>query len=212
MAQKTSASAQPGRPPDEAKHAAVLAAARALFMEQGFARTTIEQVAAAAGVSKVTIYSRFTDKPTLFAAVVRSAVSAMRDNDGGERDGGSLEERLVDFGVPLFRFLLSGELIAFHRLMTHEVLRAPELASRFFDAGPGFKRAQLTAIVAEAHARGEVAVDDPQRAAEDLLALWKGFHDVEMHLGVAQPMPPDQIEPRIRRGVRLWLRAHAPTG
>lgn len=205
------ASAPPGRPRDEAKHAAVIAAARRLFVERGFADTSIEQVAAAAGVSKVTIYSRFRDKPGLFAAVVRDAVSGMNSESESEAMADrSIEERLVAFGVPLFNFLLSGDLIAFQRIMVHEAPRVPELAARVFESGPGFKRAQLAEMIAGAHARGEVEVDDPLRAAEDLLALWKGFHDIEMHFGLAKPLEAEAVEERIRRGVRLWLKAHAP--
>ena len=57
-----------GRPADEAKREAILAAAAASFFEHGFAASSIEQIAADAGVSKVTIYNRFGDKRALFAA------------------------------------------------------------------------------------------------------------------------------------------------
>ncbi|MEH6724432.1 MAG: helix-turn-helix domain-containing protein, partial [Qipengyuania sp.] len=56
-----------GRPADEAKREAILAAAAASFFEHGFAASSIEQIAADAGVSKVTIYNRFGDKRALFA-------------------------------------------------------------------------------------------------------------------------------------------------
>ena len=56
-----------GRPVDPAKREAIVAAAAHSFFDIGYAATSIEQIAADAGVSKVTIYNQFGDKHTLFA-------------------------------------------------------------------------------------------------------------------------------------------------
>src|SRR3546814_12338908 len=76
MAQKVPAThakppAAPGRPKDMEKGSAILDAARRLFTSQGFDGTSMDQIAAGAGVSKPTVYSHYGDKETLFAAVVR---------------------------------------------------------------------------------------------------------------------------------------------
>lgn len=60
----------PGRPKDLAKREAILEAAKALFLSLGYANTSMDAVAAAAGVSKLTVYSHFTDKQTLFCSAV----------------------------------------------------------------------------------------------------------------------------------------------
>lgn len=57
-----------------ATRAAAIAAARQLFLEAGWAGTTIAAVGRAAGVSPETIYAVFGDKATLFAEVVRASV------------------------------------------------------------------------------------------------------------------------------------------
>ncbi|MFL5280610.1 MAG: TetR/AcrR family transcriptional regulator, partial [Rhodopila sp.] len=67
-----SAPLRPGRPKDSAKHAAILAAAKQLFARQPFEQVTMEAVAAQAAVSKMTVYSHFRDKETLFEAIVTS--------------------------------------------------------------------------------------------------------------------------------------------
>ena len=51
---------------------AILSSARELFLSDGYARTSMDAIAARAGVSKQTVYSHFADKDTLFAAVVAS--------------------------------------------------------------------------------------------------------------------------------------------
>ena len=62
----------PGRPKDMEKRAAVLEAAKNLFVSRGFEGTSMDAVAAEAGVSKLTVYSHFGDKDTLFKAAVQS--------------------------------------------------------------------------------------------------------------------------------------------
>jgi AcrR family transcriptional regulator len=52
----------------------VLAASRELFLEHGYARTTIEGIAARAGVSAQTVYNQFGTKCELLAAVLDRAI------------------------------------------------------------------------------------------------------------------------------------------
>ncbi len=53
---------------------AVLAAARRMFLEQGYAATTVGAIAAEAGVSVETVYKAFGNKPGLVKAVVDVAI------------------------------------------------------------------------------------------------------------------------------------------
>ncbi|MCU0729336.1 MAG: TetR/AcrR family transcriptional regulator [Sphingopyxis sp.] len=68
-----------GRPLDEGKRAAIVAAARDCFFEHGYSATSIEQIARRAGVSKVTVYNRFADKQALFVESVLLECSDMQD-------------------------------------------------------------------------------------------------------------------------------------
>lgn len=56
------------------KTAAILSGAMQVFLEQGYVGTTMDRVAAAAGVSKPTVYSHFHDKETLFNALIEQCV------------------------------------------------------------------------------------------------------------------------------------------
>ena len=56
------------------KREAILDGARQLFLEKGYAGTSMDEVAALAEVSKVTIYRHFSDKHSLFVAVVAEAI------------------------------------------------------------------------------------------------------------------------------------------
>ena len=70
MSDNISANVGPGRPKDLAKRQAILEAAKVLFLSNGYASTSMDAVAAEAGVSKLTVYSHFNDKETLFTAAV----------------------------------------------------------------------------------------------------------------------------------------------
>ena len=63
----------PGRPKDLAKRAAILDAAVRMFTRHGFEGASMDQIAAEAAVSKLTVYSHFGDKETLFGDALRVA-------------------------------------------------------------------------------------------------------------------------------------------
>src|ERR1700752_1863123 len=67
---RSSSRAPRGRPKDQDKRAAILTAAKMLFADQGLGGTSMEGLAAAAGVSKVKLYSHFPTKGELFRQTV----------------------------------------------------------------------------------------------------------------------------------------------
>src|ERR1700730_17965224 len=60
----------------------ILEVATELFLAEGYGSTTIEAVAARAGISKRTFYHRFDDKSALFAAVVHEIIEQIRPPPG----------------------------------------------------------------------------------------------------------------------------------
>ena len=54
---------------------AIMGAARNLFVEQGYAATTVAEIAAAAGVSVDTVYASIGRKPVLLRELVETALS-----------------------------------------------------------------------------------------------------------------------------------------
>ena len=66
------------------KRAAILTAARSLFVESGVERTSMDAVAARAGVSKRTVYDYYGDKHRLLLGVIEdageSALTTLRES------------------------------------------------------------------------------------------------------------------------------------
>ncbi len=196
-----------GRPRDPAKYSAIVEAARAAFFARGFHAATIEDIAQAAGVSKVTVYSRFGDKETLFEEVVRVESERMAAMFEAELTAGhSLEEQLNGFGLVLAGFKFSEEHQAVDRVLMNEIAQIPALAERFFAAGPQLCMTQLNDLLAQAARRGEIEIDDPALAADDLVGLWLGSGDLGMKLGLT-PLPSQEaLRARVLRATRLFLK------
>jgi TetR/AcrR family transcriptional repressor of mexJK operon len=204
---------RPGRPKDSAKHAAILAAAKQLFARLPFEQVTMEAVAAQAAVSKMTVYSHFRDKETLFEAIVTSVADQMIGIlSGGERHDAPLRERLIAVGCDFLGVILApGVCEMAHSLPTTLRDNRP-LALRFYNAGPGRVRRALAAMIAAAAERGELAVDDPACAADDLVSLWEGSRPAMIAFGLAEPVQPEEIRQRAVRGTAVFLRAYSPAG
>ena len=199
-----------GRPRDAKKREAILQAAHDLFFARGIEATTIEDVAAVACVSKVTVYGHFGDKLTLFEECVRRAVSIMEQGlIQSPPEGSSLPESLFAMGVPLLRFLTSEQMVAFDRSLAVEASRHPELARRFFEAGPYYCRGKLAEMIAAARDRGEIAIDNPLHGAEDVVGLWLGMLHKELSMGRVPSPTQTKIEDRVRHGITVFMRAYA---
>lgn len=200
---------KPGRPSDTAKREAIIAAAGRRFFEEGFAGTAIEQVAADAGVSKVTIYNQFGDKRALFTAAVTSECEKMRGHfslDGAPQ--GTMRERLIDIAKAMFAFLSRPEMIQFERRIAAETEHDPAVGQAFLEAGPWQMKAAFGAWLAQADAKGELAIADPMLAAEQFVSMTKGMGDLERRFGKVPSI--EATEKRITCAVDAFLRAYAP--
>lgn len=197
-----------GRPKDTAKHAAIVDAARRLFHTEPFESVTMEAVASLAGVSKMTVYSHFRDKETLFETIVSATSDEMIGALSGQDGCGDLHGRLDSLGRAFLGFILGDVCTMAHTLPG--VLRANRpLAERFYAAGPGRVRAALAAMITEAARRGELMVDDADLAADDLVSLWEGSLPAKIAFGLAEPASAEEIRKRAERGTSVFLRAYA---
>jgi TetR/AcrR family transcriptional repressor of mexJK operon len=206
-----SAARGPGRPKDDAKRAAIIAAAKDLFRERGFDEVSMEAVAAAAGVSKMTIYGHFHDKAALFAASVRSFSEAMlRDGTEAAEGAGArdLQHVLVASGVALMRLMLDLQVARMCHVLMGTLMKNPALAQLLHEAGAGHFERELAVVIQAAADRGELAVDSALAATEDLTNLWLGDMQRRVAMGVVAPLSEAEIEARARRAVAVFLRAY----
>jgi TetR/AcrR family transcriptional repressor of mexJK operon len=123
----------------------ILEVATELFLAEGYGSTTIEAVAARAGISKRTFYHRFDDKSALFAAVVHEIIEQIRPPAGVPLiEGATLRDVLRRLAGMIVRAALSPQGIALHRLVMAESARFPELVRAVH--GDGSAREATTLI------------------------------------------------------------------
>ena len=120
----------------------VLDAATALFLEQGFGRTTLDQVSERSRTGKSTLYGRYANKEALFAAVVTRSIDAMFDDLAAAPSDGNLHDRLHHAGRELARVMLDTRCVALMRITAAEAGNFPALATlgyqRSFDGAAQF--------------------------------------------------------------------------
>ncbi|EKT4479102.1 TetR/AcrR family transcriptional regulator [Pseudomonas alloputida] len=201
----------PGRPKDLAKREAILEAAKALFLSLGYANTSMDAVAAAAGVSKLTVYSHFTDKQTLFcSAVMATCQIQLPDLLFEYPEGVPVEDVLLTIARNFQALISSDEAVKLSRLIMAQGSLDPSFGEYFYEAGPKRVLAGMEALLRGAHERGLLRIDNPLRAAEHFFCLVKGAPDYRLLLGCAGPLEGDEAEAHVREVVGVFLRAFKP--
>ena len=163
-------SSRRGRPPKNETIAArerLIVAATELFLADGYAATSMDAVAAAAGASKRTLYQSFPSKHDLFHHAIRCFTQTrVREVELSVGDAGALEPALLAAGETILRLALTPEVVSLHRLLMGEARFFPELP-------PIFEAAcwtPATEMVAGILRRLEVA-GDPAFLAEQFISM-----------------------------------------
>lgn len=199
----------PGRPKDLGKGAAILEAAKRLFTAHGFDGVSMDQIAAEAGVSKLTVYSHFGDKEALFAAAVKAhCEQRLPDALFAEAPGVPLRERLLQIAHAFFAMISSPEAIAGHRILCTPQMANSPLPQMFWEAGPKRVQAAFAALLARRVAAGELDVPDAALASAQFFALLKGEPHAQLVFGCCAAGERD-IEPHLAAAVDMFLRAYA---
>jgi AcrR family transcriptional regulator len=195
------------------KRRVILDAAGPIFGDEGYERASIDAIAAAAGVSKPTIYSYFGGKEQLFRESV--ADSAVQQNaqvleviqrldlsaTGWRTSLRELGLRLVDCArTPCSLFLA--------RMIAAETARDPEVYQ--------VVQVKATTPILEALAgrlamlgnAGHLTVPDPALAARQFLALIAA-EIPELSEQGTRPVADERIQAAVDAGVDTFLRAHA---
>lgn len=205
-------SAGPGRPKDPEKRAAILEAAKHLFLERSYDGVSMDAIAHEAGVSKLTIYSHFKDKESLFSAAVEAKceeqlpAAAFQAGTADEDIG----ERLKRIARGFHALAISPEAIELFRVMAAQVQTSPEMAQRFYEAGPKRTLAEMEAVFRDAIAKGQLEMDDPRRSAGHFFCLLKGEMHMRRLIGCCETVDPRECQDHVDSVLRLFLRAYLP--
>jgi TetR/AcrR family transcriptional repressor of mexJK operon len=161
--------------------AAVVDAARTLFLQQGYTGTTMEQIAARAGLTKRTVYNNYGDKDALFAQIVAEVLAyaetftrRLHEEFDDSVDAASLRAALDDLARRLALGIVRPEVLAIRCLLIGEARTFPALRTEYFDRAPGQVLDALASRFADLSRRRLLRVPDARRAAEQFAYLVVG--------------------------------------
>lgn len=165
----------PSGPRADSKREAIIRAARDSFLADGF-EASMDTVAAAACVSKVTVYNHFGSKEALFVAIVNGELDRAL-----EAAQSVVESRLAasahvrtDF-INACRAWVAGiaapEMIALRNLVAGESRRFPELGAAWQERGPQRFHQVVAAALRQLVERRKLSIDDVELAVLQLSGL-----------------------------------------
>jgi TetR/AcrR family transcriptional regulator, mexJK operon transcriptional repressor len=196
------------------KRAAVLEAAAKVFLSGGYLGASMDEIADLAGVSKQTVYTYFSNKEALFAAMASALSNEANDRvhnnvaEFGEDD--DLEGYLVGYAVRQLEVVLTPRILQLRRLVIGEVGRFPELGAALYAGGPGRAIASLAATFERLADRGALSVHDPLLAATQFnWLIMSAPLNRTMLLGDGAIPSSKELREHAREGVRMFLAAYS---
>ena len=201
------------------KRRAIMDAATALFLRDGYRNTSMDQVAADAAVSKQTVYKQFTDKEQLFRgivlgvtgnseAIITDMTSVLRGIDVTSHE--ELRAVLTDLARRYIDGVLQPHVLALRRLIIAEAERFPDLARTYFEQAPA-RAIEIVADALQAYIeRGLLAADDPRLAAAHFAYLVLAIPQDRAQFYPHERHTPAERDRLASEAVRIFLAAYAP--
>lgn len=161
--------------PINSKQEQILQGAMKIFLHHGYATTSMDRIAAEAGVSKQTIYSHFQDKEGLFRALIeRVTIRRLQAEYQSESElfQGEPVAVLSKLANSILRRMEDPEYIAFIRLVIAESGRFPELAELYSNTVLQYGYGNLSAYF---KSHPELNISDPEATTRIFMGTIVGF-------------------------------------
>lgn len=191
-----------------AKERRILDSALKVFADQGYSGTSMDAIAALAGVSKPTLYQYYGSKEQLFSVIMQEQRDAML-GAFEEPDGLGMVPELWAFAWHYADTVLRPDFLSLARLTIGEAQRFPEIGRAYQAAGPERMLAGMMDYLSARMAEGRLSFDDAEMAAEDLWGLIlsaprnRALHDPENLPTRAE------LHRFITHGLQVFLKAYS---
>lgn len=191
---------------------AIKDAATALFLEKGYQATSMDDIAAAARVSKQTIYTHFANKEALFADLVLGNAARV-DGFVAEISETATAEELAPALTKIARryvgFVIRPEVLRLRRLVIGEAGRFPELAREYYERVPQRVYSALADLMSAYAAAGRLKITDPTLAAHHFAWLTLGMPlDEGMFAANGSPPTSQDLDRIADAAVKVFLAAY----
>jgi len=194
-----------GRVKSDAKRVAILRGAKTVFLKSGFEDTSMDEVAARAGVSKMTVYRHFGSKEELFAGVITDLCNRIVAEELERLFEQTPDEALRGFARRMIDIVFDPDTIELHRIVIAESRRFPQLGRMFYTSGPQVCIEVLARYFRQSRDDPRFRIADPTRSAEEFLELLRGYGHLRVLLKIDKALTKREIDRRIRGAVRHVL-------
>lgn len=198
------------------KRAAILAAAKDIFLRLGFEGASMESIAAAADVSIMTLYRHAESKDDLFAAVIASACDPNDESEQAqfvELMKRPLADVLVEVGMIAQQRLANPETVALMRAVMAETARFPQLGETAYSGFVGHLEFFAEMVLAEKPESRDLGKAEHKRLGALFIDRLFGADMLRVLLGLGGVSPAQwrQRATRARDEVLQQVQSLAPT-
>lgn len=193
----------------ERKRAAILEAARASFLENGYSRAGMAEIARDADVSTATLYKHFSSKEELFSAVVKQAGAAVADYAGLIAPNDTARDILYKLCRAYISAQYDHNVNALMRIVIAEVPSAPALAAEMYEVIGNRRRENLKAVIDVMIERGMLRPHDSAfgvRIGSGMLKeffVWPALFDADFKI-------PGDADEKIDACIDAYLKLYGP--
>lgn len=199
-----------GRPDQQASEELVrhiVDTATRLFIERGYPATSIEQISAASGSGKQTIYRRFKSKEGLFAEVINGQASRLIEMAAAAvTTSESPVEALKESCRLFFNFALMEDVIRLERALIAEIGRFPGLGDQVLDKFMAPFKDLLNRVLRSACDAGQIRVHEPELTYALMISLLIGWPTQQALIGRQPFGSPAEREAYFEAAWTLFLR------
>lgn len=194
-----------GTDPDKRRQ--ILDGALQVFTSRGFDAASMNDIAAAANVSKGTLYVYFEDKEHLFVALIqreretqkRGAIEALNEDSDPVR-------ALTNFGHCIVRMINGDLAVSAHRVVIGVAERMPDLGRGFYENGPMLGSRLIAGYLDRMVAEGKLDIDDTYLAAVQFLDLCQSTLTRPRLFNAVRTPPSDaEIQRVVGEAIRMFM-------
>ena len=195
------------RKDSQLKAAAILKAAKELFLRDGYSDTSMDAVALEAGVSKRTVYGHFGNKEDLFAEIIREMCSDVLPSDVARKDEDShnVEEHLTRIGTVFLAAIYGEEQIRLFRTIVSDSRIYPEIGRMMYEGPVMASNRVVHAYLEKMVKKGVLALNDTELAAAQFLGMLKTDIHLRLLFNHRLVLSGSDIEALARKCARLFL-------
>ena len=190
---------------------AILDAAVSLFLENGYDKVSLDDIAKKAEVSSATLYKHFPSKAKLFGGIMSRLWENEPEMEASFPGGGNPASGLLEIGLDYATLLNQPQTVALFRVVIAEVPRFPELGKELYERGKEPYLDRLHTYLKAEIAHGTLTIEDVPLAVRQFLGMVNDIIFWPQLLIPDTAMTKEDAEKTVKAAVQVFLARYANT-